>query len=57
MTSDQHGAQTAFRQLGFVHEAILAEHVEDRNGLARDLVIMSHMIDGHHDRMAEPLKV
>lgn len=57
MITDQHSAQAAFRHLGFVPEAILAEHVEDRNGLARDLVIMSHMIDGHHDRMAEPLRV
>jgi RimJ/RimL family protein N-acetyltransferase len=57
MIVDQHDAQTAFRHLGFVPEAILAEHVEDRNGMARDLVIMSHLIHGHHDRMAEPLKV
>lgn len=57
MIIDQHGAQKAFRHLGFVPEAILAEHVEDRNGQARDLVIMSHMIHGHHDRVAEPLRI
>lgn len=57
MTSDQPGAQAAFRRLGFVPEALLADFVEDRNGLSRDLVIMSYDIDGHSDQMAEPLRV
>lgn len=57
MTSDQHGAQAAFRRLGFVPEALLADYVEDRNGTPRDLVIMSYSIDGHSDRVAEPLRV
>ena len=49
MTSDQHGAQAAFRRLGFVPEALLADYVEDRNGTPRDLVIMSHDLEGHTD--------
>lgn len=49
MTPDQHGAQAAFRRLGFVPEALLADYVEDRNGTSRDLVIMSHDIEGHSD--------
>jgi len=57
MTSDQHGAQAAFRRLGFVPEALLADYVEDRNGMPRDMVIMSYSIDGHSDRAAEPLKI
>ena len=57
MTADQHGAQAAFRHLGFVPEALLADYVEDRNGTPRDLVIMSFTIDGHSDRAAEPLKI
>lgn len=57
MTSDQHGAQAAFRHLGFVPEALLADYVEDRNGTPRDLVIMSYSIHGHSDRAAEPLKI
>ena len=57
MTSDQHGAQAAFRHLGFVPEAVLADHVEDRNGTPRDLVFMSYAIDGHTDHVAEPLRV
>lgn len=57
MTSDQHGAQAAFRRLGFVPEAVLADYVEDRAGRLRDLVIMTFDIDGHLDRIAEPLRV
>lgn len=57
MTSDQHGAQSAFRRLGFIPEAVLADYVEDRTGRVRDLVIMTYDIEGHSDRVAEPLRV
>ncbi|MGE0625568.1 MAG: N-acetyltransferase family protein [Pseudomonadales bacterium] len=57
MTTDQPGAQAAFRRLGFVPEALLADYVEDRNGISRDLVIMSYDIDGHSDQVAEPLRI
>lgn len=57
MTADQHGAQTVFRRLGFVPEAVLADYVEDRQGHLRDLVIMTYDILGHSDRVAEPLRV
>jgi hypothetical protein len=40
-----------------VPEALLADYVEDRNGVSRDLVIMSYDIDGHSDQMAEPVRV
>ena len=50
MTTDQHGAQAAFRRLGFVPEALLADYVQDRNGLTRDMVIMSFDVDGHTDQ-------
>jgi len=56
MTTDQPGAQAAFRRLGFVPEALLADYVEDRNGTPRDLVMMSYDIDGLSDLVAEPLK-
>jgi L-amino acid N-acyltransferase YncA len=52
MTSDQHGAQAAFRRLGFVPEAVLADYVEDSHGMPRDLVIMTYDIDGHTDTVA-----
>lgn len=57
MTSDQHGAQSAFRRLGFIPEAVLADYVEDRTGRARDLVIMTYDIEGHSDRIPDPLRV
>ena len=57
MTTDQQGAQAAFRRLGFVPEALLADYVEDRRGTPRDLVIMSYDIDGHTDQVAEPLRL
>jgi RimJ/RimL family protein N-acetyltransferase len=56
MTVDQHGAQAAFRRLGFVPEALLADYVEDRNGRPRDLVIMSHDVDGLNEFVAAPLR-
>lgn len=57
MTTDQRGAQAAFRRLGFVPEAVLADYVEDREGRLHDLVIMCYDIDGLTDRIAEPLRV
>lgn len=57
MTTDQHSAQAAFRRLGFVPEALLADYVEDRNGVSRDLVIMSYDVDGLTGQMDEPLSV
>lgn len=57
MTADQHGAQAAFRRLGFVPEALLADYVEDRNGQSRDLVIMCYDIGGHSDQAGEPLRL
>ncbi len=57
MTSDQHGAQAAFRRLGFVPEALLADYVEDRRGTPRDLVIMSYDIDGHTDAIEDTVRI
>jgi RimJ/RimL family protein N-acetyltransferase len=57
MTSDQRGAQAAFRRLGFVPEAHLADYVIDRNGTTRDMVIMSFDITGHTDQTMGTVKV
>jgi L-amino acid N-acyltransferase YncA len=57
MTADQPGAQAAFRRLGFVPEAVLADYVEDRNGVSRDMVIMCYDVDGLTEQMDEPLRV
>ena len=57
MTSDQHGAQAAFRRLGFIPEALLADYVQDRNGTTRDMVIMSFDISGHTDQAMGTVKL
>ncbi|MEQ8860863.1 MAG: GNAT family N-acetyltransferase [Pseudomonadales bacterium] len=57
MTVDQRGAQGAFRRLGFVAEALLADYVEDRNGTSRDLIIMSYDIDGHTEQVDERVRI
>lgn len=57
MTVDQRGAQAAFRRLGFVAEALLADYVEDARGTPHDLVIMSYDIEGHSEQLDEPLKI
>ena len=54
MTTDQRSAQAAFRRLGFIPEAVLADYIEDASGTARDLLIMSYDIDGHSDSLVEP---
>ncbi len=46
MTPDQAGARSVFEHLGFQVEALLADWVEDAAGRTRDLIIMTHDIDG-----------
>lgn len=42
MTIDQQQAINVFRTLGFKPEAVLRDHVKDREGHKHDLVILSH---------------
>jgi len=49
MTPDQKGARATFERLGFRAEALLADFVVDREGKARDLLIMSHDVAGFSD--------
>ncbi len=42
MTVDQRGAIAVFEGLGFRPEALLRDHVIDRNGVAHDVVVLSH---------------
>jgi RimJ/RimL family protein N-acetyltransferase len=46
MTPDQRGARATFERLGFHVEAVLSDHVIDREGGTHDLVIMSHDVRG-----------
>jgi L-amino acid N-acyltransferase YncA len=51
MTPDQVAARAAFERLGFRVEAILADYVEDRGGRVRDMLIMTHDLDGFTDQV------
>jgi RimJ/RimL family protein N-acetyltransferase len=44
MAVDQHSAIQLCTKLGFRHEAILKEHVQDQHGRLRDLKIMAYFI-------------
>jgi len=57
MTADQRGAQSAFRRLGFIAEALLTDYVEDRSGEFRDLVIMSFDVDGHTEQVDDRVRI
>jgi L-amino acid N-acyltransferase YncA len=41
MTTDQTGARALFHELGFQNEALLKDHVKDRNGARHDLLLMA----------------
>jgi RimJ/RimL family protein N-acetyltransferase len=41
MTTDQTGARALFHELGFQNEALLKDHVKDRNGTHHDLLLMA----------------
>jgi L-amino acid N-acyltransferase YncA len=51
MTPDQTGARAAFEKLGFSIEALLQDWVVDRQGRSRDLLIMSHDLEGLSDQV------
>ncbi len=52
MTPDQAGARAAFDKLGFQVEALLQDWVIDRDGHPRDLLIMSHDLEGLSDQIS-----
>ncbi len=52
MTVDQHQAIGVFRSLGFQPEALLRDHVKDRQGEKHDLVILSHDVEAGQRLMA-----
>ncbi|MCR9196370.1 MAG: GNAT family N-acetyltransferase, partial [Hyphomonas sp.] len=52
MTLDQSAARAVFQELGFQQEALLRDHVRDRNGEDHDIVIMSCDVAGAAARMA-----
>ena len=54
MTPDQQGALAMFSGLGFRPEALLRDHVKDRDGTTHDIVILSHdvaRVSAQHEAM------
>jgi ribosomal protein S18 acetylase RimI-like enzyme len=44
LVADQGPAVAMFQDLGFVGEALLADHVRDRRGESRDLIVLAHHV-------------
>jgi len=44
MTVDQHAAIATFESMGYRAEALLRDHVRDRDGTTHDIVILSHRV-------------
>lgn len=51
MTPDQKGAINVFQKLGFRIEGLLRDHVRDRRGVKRDLVVMAHEVHQANDQL------
>src|SRR3954467_8706864 len=52
VVADQEGAVAMFLALGFQAEGVLADHVRDRNGQLRDLVLLAHPVADQWAAMA-----
>ena len=52
VVADQVGSITMFERLGFEGEALLKDHVRNRDGQLRDLLVLSHVVDGTWSSMA-----
>jgi RimJ/RimL family protein N-acetyltransferase len=51
MTVDQSSAIAVFEELGFRAEAVLRDHVKDRDGQLHDLALLSHDVDAVQSRL------
>lgn len=51
MTIDQKGAIATFEELGFRAEALLRDHVRDRDGAKHDLLVYSHDVRSFQSQM------
>ena len=51
MTVDQRAAIAVFEELGFRAEAVLKDHVKDRDGTSHDLALLSHDVKAVQARM------
>jgi ribosomal protein S18 acetylase RimI-like enzyme len=46
LAADHENALAMFSSLGFTGEALLRDHIRDRNGELHDLVMLAHFVDG-----------
>ena len=52
VVADQEPARVMFQNLGFVGEALLKDHIRDRRGKLRDLVVLSMSLDDSQSAMS-----
>ena len=52
VVADAAPAVAMFEKLGFEPEALLRDHVRDRNGDLRDLLVLAHFVEGTWSSMA-----
>ena len=52
VVADAEPAVRMFEGLGFEPEALLRDHVRDRTGALRDLVVLAHLVEGTWSAMA-----
>jgi len=52
VVAEQEAAEALFRNLGFEPEALLRDHIRDRAGNYRDLLVLSHHLDANWSGMA-----
>lgn len=53
MTTDQKSAIAVFQDLGFIAEALLRDHVKDRDGETHDIILLSHNVAEFQARMEQ----
>ncbi|MDT7693572.1 MAG: hypothetical protein QOI75_2939 [Pseudonocardiales bacterium] len=51
LVADQEHALEMFLKIGFTGEALLRDHIRDRNGGLRDLVVLAHHVDANWEAM------
>jgi ribosomal protein S18 acetylase RimI-like enzyme len=52
LVADQHHAIAMFTGIGFAAEALLCDHIRDRDGELRDLVVLAHRVSDTWSAMA-----
>jgi RimJ/RimL family protein N-acetyltransferase len=51
LVADQEHALEMFLKIGFTGEALLRDHIRDRDGGLRDLVVLAHHVDANWEAM------